>query len=166
MPSFGRSVTVAPALILGLASAPAHAQAWIGQVVGDMIAQQQAMALEQACRMGTPMPPEEINETRASALASINGYWAAVRQGTANVTPYFHPDSKSKWIAGGKTLGAAALTRIADPFARDDASLDASPIIYFRAGDGRTVGGQWAVRRADASLIGTYVALFRRAEGI
>ena len=166
MLGFCRSFTVLSALIIGLASAPAHAQAWIGQVVGDMMAQQRAIELEQACRTGTPMPPDEIDETRASTRASINGYWNAVRQGTANVVPYYQPDGKAKWIAGGKTVGLAGLTRVTDPFVGNGAALDATPIAYFRAGDGRSVGGQWVVRNADSSLIGTYDALFRRTEGV
>lgn len=167
MRGLGRFSVAALALATGMAGTPAHAQAWIGQVVGDMIAQQQALEREHACRMGTAMPPEEIEETRATTLAAMNGYWEAVRRGgVANVSTVYQLDGKAKWTSGGKTLGMAGLTGVTDPFATEGAVLDAAPIAYFRAGDGRTVGGQWAVRRADASLIGTYSAMFRRTAGV
>ncbi len=147
-------------------SAPAIGQAWIGQMVGDMIAQQRAAELEAACRGGQAMPDSEIAETRASAYAAIDGYWKAVRGGTpADVSPFFQADRKLSWVGGGMTLNAAGLRNVTDPLAQQGAALDAKPLAYFRSGDGSTVHGQWAVRRADGHLIGTLDAHFRRALG-
>lgn len=160
------SIAVTAGAMIGLASGAAHGQAWIGQVVGDMIARQQAAIQEHACMTGTPMPDSEVSETRATALAAMNGYWVAVRAGGAsNVSPYYQPDKKAKWISGSTVVPLAGLTRITDPFAVEGAALDPNPLAYFRAGDGSTVRGQWAVRRGDGSLVGSYDAAFRRVAG-
>lgn len=161
-----RSFAVLTAFAGLAASAPAHAQAWLGQVVGDMIAREQAAIQEQACMTGTPMPDSEVAETRATAQAAMSGYWGAVSAGgAANVAPYYQFDKKAKWVSGSTVVPLAGLARVTDPFAVSGASLDARPLAYFRAGDGSTVRGQWAVRRGDGSLVGTYDAGFRRAAG-
>lgn len=147
-------------------SAPAIGQAWIGQIVGDMIAREQAAQQEAACRAGQAMPDSEIAETRASAYAAIDGYWKAVGGGApADVSPFYQADRKLSWVGGGITLNAAGLRNVIDPLAQQGAALDARPLAYVRAGDGSTVHGQWAVRRADGHLIGTLDAHFRRASG-
>ena len=48
-----------------LGGAPATAQIWIGQIVGNMMAAQAAAEKEHACMMGTPDTPSEVEETRA-----------------------------------------------------------------------------------------------------
>ncbi|QNA84572.1 hypothetical protein G4G27_11650 [Sphingomonas sp. So64.6b] len=150
-----------------MTSATAHAQIWIGQIVGDMMAQGQAAQQEYNCMTGTAMPPSEIEETRASAETAIKGYWQAVQGGKeTNVAPFYQTDRKAAWVSGAKTVPLSGLIRITDPFASDGAVLDAQPIAYLRAGDGGTVRGQWAARRADGTLIGTYDAMFKRASGI
>ena len=75
---------IAGALGLALVAAPgaSHAQAWIGQVVGDMAARQAEAAREQACRSGTPAP----EPVRAHAD----------RQTTALMTAYFDLSSRSR----------------------------------------------------------------------
>ena len=153
--------------LLGLVKSQAHAQAWIGQVVGNMIAQQQAAQQEAACMGGAAMPDSEIAETRASTFTAINGYWNAVRGGgAADVASFYQGDRKVSWTARGTTLSDAALHKVTDPLAQSGAVLDAQPTAYFRSGDGSSVRGQWAVRRADGRMIGTLDAAFRRAAGI
>ena len=161
-----------PLLALGLScgllgSGPAHAQAWIGQVVGDMMAQGAAAQREQACMTGTAMPDSEVAETRPSAAAAMTGYWQAVRGGggSANVTAFYQAEGKVGWKSGETNLGLPALTRVSDPFAAPGNDMESAPIGYVRSGDGRTVRGQWRVKRADGSTAGIYDALFRRVDG-
>lgn len=161
-----KSFALIAVAMIGLASGAAHGQAWIGQMVGDMIARQQAAVQEQACMTGAPMPDSEVAETRATALAAMSGYWGAVSVGgTANVAPYYQIDKKAKWVSGSTIVPLAGLSRVTDPFAVGGATLDTNPLAFFRAGDGSTVRGQWAVRRSDGGLVGTYDAGFRRAAG-
>ena len=163
----GRYVLAAGLPMLALfASESARAQAWIGQVVGNMIAQEQAAQQEAACMGGADMPDTEIAETRPSAFAAMNGYWGAVRGGTpADVAAFYQGDRKVSWSAAGATVSGAGLHRVTDPLAQPSAILDAQPLAYLRAGDGTSVHGQWAVRHADGRLIGTLDAAFRRATG-
>lgn len=146
----------------------AHAQAWIGAVVGNMIAQENAARLEQACMTGTPMPPSEIEETRATANAAIRGYWSAVQGGhAANVAAFYQNDNKAAWTSGPSTVRLAGLAQIIDPFAATtSASLADAPLGYVRSGDGATVRGAWQVRDAHGTPIGTYDAMFRRSSGV
>jgi hypothetical protein len=160
------TLAVALPMLAIVASEPANAQAWIGEMVGNMIAQEQAIQREAACMGGTAMPDSEIAETRASAFAAMDGYWNAVRSGApADVIPFYRDARKASWRAGGTALDGAALHKLTDPLAQTGAVFDATPLAYLRSGDGSSVHGQWAVRRADGGLIGTLDAAFSRSAG-
>ena len=160
------ALTIVLPMLAAVASEPANAQAWIGEMVGNMIAQEQAAQREAACMGGAAMPDSEIAETRASAFAAMNGYWNAVRSGApADVTPFYRDDRKASWRSGGSALDGVALHKLTDPLAQSGAVFDATPLAYFRSGDGSSVHGQWAVRRADGKLIGTLDAAFSRTAG-
>lgn len=152
--------------ISALLTNQAHGQIWIGQIVGDIIAQQQAAAHEHACRTGAPMPDSEITETRATAEASITGYWQAVQSGQpAKVAKYFSAGKKSQWVSGENIVGLTGFSKVQDPFAQQGAALNRTPLAYLRSGDGGTVHGLWQVRGAGGALIGTYDAAFKRSGG-
>ncbi len=153
-------------IAFGAGGGKASAQAWIGQIVGNMMANAQAAQQEQNCMTGTPMPDSEIAETRATAQASITGYWQAVQSGqNANVAKFFSTGKKTQWVSGKNIIGLAGLNKVQDPFGSPGAVLDQTPLAYFRSGDGGTVHGQWRVRRADGALLGTYDAAFKRTGG-
>jgi hypothetical protein len=160
---FPISASVALALPAICAATPAYSQAWIGQVVGNVIAQQQAAAAEHACMTGAAMIDTEVAETRPTTIASMRGYWDAVKSGQpAVVQSHFHVNKKSVWINGATKVAIAPGAKVSDPFAVQGAQLAAEPLRYFRSGDGASVRVQWEVRDAAAKLIGTYDAELRR----
>jgi hypothetical protein len=157
---FGKATLV---LSFATIATPAFSQAWIGLMVGNMMAQQQQAAMEQACMTGTAMIESEVAEARPTTLASMRGYWDAVRSGgPAVVQPYFHVHKKSAFIGGPTKIIITPTTKISDPFAVSGAILAAEPMRYFRSGDGVSVRFQWEVRDATAKLVGTYDAELRR----
>jgi hypothetical protein len=143
----------------------ASAQAWIGQVVGNMMAQQAAAQQEAACMSGTPMPPEEVTEARAPGLALMPAYYASAG-GDGRISGHFNLDKKTRWIDGETGVGMAVLDQQRDPFARGGLSLDPVPLEFVRAGDGASALGQWVVRDAAGAVRGTYTARFTRRTGV
>lgn len=157
------SAILVSSALLACNAAPANAQIWIGQIVGDMAAQAEAARLESLCMSGTPMPDKEIEETRESAYATMQGYWQAVSAGQeTDISSFYKNSKKIRWNSGESRIAKAAPVSITDPFANNGAALDAQPIDYFRSGDGSTLGGRWRVKNADGSLIGTYDVEMRR----
>jgi len=154
-------------LALGAMSGAAQAQAWIGQIAGDMAAAQMAAQREHDCMMGIEMFDSEVNETRISTRATMAQYWQSVagRQ-AADVRGSFHvDDGKARWNLGEKVVWEGGLARISDPFARTGATLEPEPRSYLRSGDGKAVSGLWAVRGSSGDAIGFYDARFTRVAG-
>jgi hypothetical protein len=150
-------------LTLATIATPAFSQAWIGLMVGDMIAQQHQAAMEQACMTGTAMIENEVAEARPSTISSMRGYWDAVKGGSPSVVqPYFHVHKKSAFIDGATKIAITPTAKVADPWAASGSILAAEPIRYFRSGDGASVRFQWEVRDGAGKLIGTYDADLRR----
>lgn len=143
----------------------AKAQAWIGQVVGDMMARQAAYAAELRCMAGEPMPPNEVAEARDPAPVVMRGYWTAVSAGQSPVAA-FHLGSKTRWTSGTTSVTQAGLARVSDPFARAAMSLADVPIGFVRAGDGQSALGQWLLEDRPGHRGGTYQALLRRQGGV
>jgi hypothetical protein len=144
--------------------AAAQAQAWIGQIVGDMMAQQAAYAQEVACMSGTPMIEKEVAEASTPAPALMRSYWQAVSAGVAP-TPAFLIDKKTRWISGGKELSQINLGTLVDPFARSGGALVEAPIGFVRSGRAQSALGQWVVRDGVGKRISTYQAVLRRKGG-
>ncbi|MEO7689473.1 MAG: hypothetical protein ABIS51_09315 [Sphingomonas sp.] len=144
----------------------AHAQIWIGLMVGDMISQQQGALREQACMNGTPQPDNEIAEARRPALSAMTGYFEAAKGGGAPLSSQFHLDKRSLWISGSVRAGMAEIDHQSDPFARDGLALDTASISFVRSGDGSSALGQWTVRDASGAKMGTYTGVFARKMGV
>lgn len=156
----------AMALLTCAGYAPAaSAQAWIGQVVGNIMAQQAAAQQEAACMIGTAMPPEEVAEAHAPGLAVMRAYFSSA--GTdGRISAHFNLDKRTRWIDAEPGVGMAELDRQRDPFARGGLSLDPEPLGFVRAGDGASALGQWVVRDAAGQLGGTYTGRFTRSGGV
>lgn len=161
-------------LRLALASAAAvgavqpgalHAQAWIGEMVGNMMAAQQAAIQEHNCMTGTTLPESEIAEARTPGAAAMPAYFDAARAGSP-LSPQFHLDKRTRWVGGGATATMADLDRQKDPFAGAGLVLDPEPLALVRSGDGSTAQGQWRVRDASGAVAGTYTGLFTRKVGV
>ena len=154
---------LAAAALVALPTA-VHAQAWIGLMVGDMMARQAAYAQEVACMNGTPMVEKEVAEASTPAPGLMRNYWQAVSAGTTP-TSVFLIDKKMRWVSAGKELNQTNLGTLVDPFAHSGGSLVEAPIGFVRAGDAQSALGQWAVKDAAGKRVGTYQALLRRKGG-
>lgn len=143
----------------------AHAQIWIGLVVGDMVARENAAAAEAACMNGTPMIASEVVEARQPAIETMRGYFADARAG-ASFAGRFHLDKRTRWSFGGAHADMAGLAMQRDPFAGAGGALAAEPLGFARAGDGRSALLQWRVEGAAGAPIGTYTGLYARKAGL
>jgi hypothetical protein len=161
---FTKFTSLLAAASLAVLPATAQAQAWIGLMVGNMMAQQAAYAQEVACMSGTPMVEKEVAEASIPAPGVMRGYWQAVTAGNAPMAA-FVIDKKTRWIAAGKELNQTNLGNIADPLARSGGSLVEIPVGFVRAGDAQSALGQWLVRDPAGRILGTYQGLFRRKSG-
>lgn len=142
----------------------ALAQAWIGQMVGDMMAQQAAAAQELACMKGQAMVDAEIAEARTPAPAVVRAYWDAAQAGRSPATQFIL-NGRTRWTGGGQTLDRAGLARIRDGFAASGNRLADQPVGFVRAGDGESALGQWQVSDSAGRPVGLYQILFRRQQG-
>lgn len=153
---------------IGLACpVPVQAQAWIGEMVGNMMAASAARAREHACMMGEAPPAKEIDEVRAPAEQAIAEYWrAAAGGGPRDITPVFKSDNDAAWIDGATRLNRKQMTAVTDRFAgTSGASLDTKPQWFIRTSDLADVRGVWLVRDRSGMPIGAYSAAFRRNLG-
>ena len=155
-------------LASAIAPSQAYGQAWIGLMVGDMMAQQHQAMMEAQCMNGVPMKDVKVEDAQAPSIAMMQDYWRTVSaSSTANVSTHFHPDTKrARWASGGVTKALAGLTAVSDPFPRASLVMDRAPVAFFRAGDGQTAAGQWIVRDAAGKRGGTYNAIFDRKAGV
>ena len=101
-------ISLATALLAQPGSA--SAQAWIGQIVGDMMAREAAYAAEMRCMAGEAMPPNEVAEARDPAPALMRGYWTAVSAGQSPAAA-FQINRKTSWTSGSTVLHQARLKR-------------------------------------------------------
>lgn len=143
----------------------AHAQAWIGEYVGNLMAQQAAAESRHRCMTGVPMAEAEVTEALAPTNALMHAYFDAMQQGSANRASFYLLDRKSRWTFGEDTLDRTSLDRLPDPFADPGHSLEAQPRAFFRSGQEAWTNAQWQVRDGAGALVGTYTGLFVRNLG-
>ena len=74
--ALGAFVVVSSVVGALLMASPAAAQAWIGQIAGEMAAQRAAAAQEAACLAGTPPDPRKTPKIMAKLDALMAGYFA------------------------------------------------------------------------------------------
>lgn len=163
MKKFVLSITAA-ALVAAPAQ-PAFAQAWIGQVVGDMMAQQAAAEARHRCSMGDPMEDAEVAEALAPTNATMQAYFAGMQDGSANAAQFYALDKKARWSLGGTVHQEATLAAASDPFAVAGAVIDSEPRTYVRSGMHAFTHADWQVRDAGGNLKGTYSGYFVRKLG-
>lgn len=156
-------VPLAAAAVLLLPGA-AMGQAWIGEVVGNMMAQQAAAARERACMNGQAMNDAEIAEASAPAPAVVRAYWEAMQAGRSPAEQFIL-NARTRWTGGGQTLDRNGLARIRDAFAIRGNQLAEQPLGFVRAGDGQSALGQWQVSDSADRPVGIYQILFRRQQG-
>lgn len=154
----------AAALTALVCTQPAAGQAWIGQVVGDMMAQQAAAAAEAACMKGTPPKEDERLEALSPSSATMQAYHAAMKSGGAR-SAFYALDKKTAWTHGETSLSQGTIDQGSDSFAAAGLALDAEPVGFVRSGLDATALGQWAVRDANGQVVGVYNAFLVRKLG-
>jgi hypothetical protein len=153
------AVRLAVGAVALAASAPAFGQAWIGNMVGNMVAQE----AEARCMSGTPLPEKEIAEAHDPAVRLMQYYWAkASASDKADISAAYHANGKAEWKMGDRTVRRSGLVAIEDPLARaPGAALAAEPLAFVRAGDSGGARGLWRVEGG-----GYYLADFKRQAGV
>lgn len=145
----GKYKMIAVAMGLAVVAAPgaSQAQAWIGAMAGNMVAQQQAAAREQACRAGTPAsaPAQATANTQTTAL--MTAYFDLTgRSRERDVTKVFARNA-STWMDSSGTVATTALGErldIATPTLTREA--------FVVAGDEATARGVWKAEDASGGV--------------
>lgn len=156
-----KSVFASAALLALISAAPAHAQAWIGQIAGEAVAQQQ----EAACMSGRfPQPPEErLAPIRDGANAAIAQYLAlASASESSDVSAAFSRRRSRTWEQLSSGEVTSDTSAINDPLARTQGATVSEALSLFQSGDRATVAGLWAARDSADNTIGYYRAVLRR----
>ena len=157
-----RMMAVAAAACATVWTGSAAAQAWIGAVVGNMVAQ----GNEAACLAGRAQSAEELAEARMPAIEATRRYWTAAHAADgADVSASFQPSGKSVWRLNGNERKGKGLSAVTDPIARRATSLDREPLSFVRSGDATDAGAVWSARDASGAVVGYYRAHYRRVAG-
>ncbi len=143
----------------------AQAQAWIGQVVGDMMAQQQAAANEHACMSGDAPEEKEIVEARGPANAQLQSYFTAMQTGSAPRSAFFAVDKRTAFTDGDTVLDRDTIDQARDSLAVEGARLESEPLGFYRSFVDAMAYGQWPVRDEAGRVTGVYNAFFVRKLG-
>ena len=157
--------TYTAGVALACTAGPVHAQAWIGQMVGDMMAQQQAAANEAACMGGAAPEDKEIEEALVQANGAFQSYYEAQQSGSAARSAFFAMDSKARWTHGETVLKKSNLDSSTDFLAKAGLKMDPQPFAFYRSYIDAKAMGQWPVRDEAGSVVGVYNAFFVRKLG-
>jgi len=129
------------AIGLALVAAPgvSHAQAWIGQVVGEMAAQQAAAAREQACRGGAPAPEPVRAHADRQTTALMGAYFDLSSRSRSRDIDRVFARNQSTWVSvDGSTHVASLGERL------DIATPTLTRLAFVVAGDELTARGVWS----------------------
>jgi hypothetical protein len=147
------------AILLGQLALASAAQAQAEFLILSTINSLGSMPSDVACQKGTPFPANAIAATRRVAMLQMQGYWNAVMNGGAPLD-YFLLNKRTRWTFGTTVLDKKTIATLKDPWAAPGNVLAIEPLGYALAGDGTTALGQWQVRDAIGTVIGTYQASF------
>jgi hypothetical protein len=138
-------------------AASSHAQAWIGQIVGDIAAQEAARQREAACVAGTPAPEEAITRATEQSAALLEAYFALTskskRKDIGRVFDLRRDDVSYKSLDGPvsvEELGAIL----------DMPTPTLEPKSFVVGGDGMTSRGIWAIAEPGEEPSGYYAVDF------
>jgi len=152
------------AAMLGTAQ-QAQGQAWIGQIVGDMMAQQQAAENTRLCRTGSSPVEKEIIEAQTPANATMQAYFAGQQNGTAPRSSFFAIDKHTAWSHDGKSLDQVSIDQGTDGLAAQGNVIAEQPYAFYRSFLHARAIGQWPVRDEAGNVIGVYNGFFVRRQG-
>ncbi|MEP5936730.1 MAG: hypothetical protein ABJ239_00225 [Erythrobacter sp.] len=144
---------------------PVQAQAWIGQVVGDMMAQQAAAAAEASCMAGEAPVADEIVEALTPSNQHLQSYFSAMQSGGGPRSAFFAIDKRTAWTHGDVSLDRNSIDQGSDSLAVAGNTLDSEPFDFVRSFSDATAYGQWPVRNEAGQIVGVYNAFFVRKLG-
>ena len=148
-------------LALGAAPRQAAAQAWIGQMAGEMAARDAAIAREKACRAGQPAAPNEVTNATTKADALMGSYFALTSTSNGGAVGKVF-DMKTTTTTWKSPEGAVAVTALG---ARLDAPTPKlTPVAFVVGGDAMTARGIWSASEADGGPVTAVYAVDFMAE--
>jgi hypothetical protein len=135
------AICLAGALLVA-GSGPAAAQAWIGQMVGEMAAQQAAAQRELECRKGAPADPSDVKAGNRRADKVMEAYFALTSKSTKkDIQKLFAMDQKD--VSWKNENGKVPLDQLGALL--DEASPTHARILSVVAGDILTTRAIWSV---------------------
>lgn len=157
--SFGAAA--AAGLTLFLLAGETRAQAWIGQIAGDAVAQQQAAAREEACRAGTPASPGDTENARVKTGELMAGYSNLTsRSRSRDIQKVFARTDDTTWA---DPAGAVPVLELGE---RLDASVPIlTPVNFVIGGDAGTARGVWSAAGEDGTVTAWYAVDFLNTPG-
>ncbi len=152
-----RVLSIAIALSALSHASSSHAQAWIGEMVGQIAAQEAARQREAACVAGTPAPDEEIARATEQSVALLDAYFALTskskRKDIGRVFDLKREDASYKSVDG--SVAVDALGAILD---QPKPTLERQSFVV--GGDGLTARGIWAVVEPGGAPAASYAVDF------
>jgi len=130
-------------------AAPAHAQAWIGQMVGEMAAQQAAAMREAECRKGKPADPDDVAASNRRADKLMEAYFALTSKSSKReIAALFVSDRDIKDVTWKDDSGAVPIAQLGPQL--DEASDKHARVLSVVGGDNHTTRAIWSVGEGDA----------------
>lgn len=140
--SRGLPAAAIAAICIGVSAPPhsAQAQIWIGQVVGDVTAQQVAAAREKACREGQPAAPKDVETAKEEARQLMAAYFDLTSTSKPrDIDRVFA--TKLKDVTWKDEQGAALVSQLGSRL--DGPTPTLTPLSFVVAGDAFSARGIW-----------------------
>jgi hypothetical protein len=134
----------------------AVAQAWIGQIVGNMAAQAEQARKEAACRAGTPASDKTIAQARAASGSLLEKYFSlSSRSRQSDLKKVFAlNDADTSWKDEN---GIVPVTGLGSRLDEQTPTLAMTSFVV--GGDGATARGIWEAHYSDPSLAHRFYAV-------
>jgi len=134
----------AASLFIIVGSLPAQGQAWIGQMVGEMAAQQAAAMREAECRKGKPADPDDVKASNRRADKLMDAYFALTSKSSKReIAAVFVTDKDIKDVSWKDDNGAVPIAQLGAQF--DEASPKHARLLSVVAGDNHITRAVWTV---------------------
>jgi len=139
-------------VVVGLAAAmvgnanTVRAQAWIGSIVGNMVAREREAAEETACRAGTPSSDKVVNYARRSGQEALDAYQSLSTKSPASVMRRAFALKKPD-VSWKDVNGTVPVTQLGARL--DEPKPFLTPTSFVVAGDGLSARGIWKASWAE-----------------
>jgi len=148
-----RSLAIAGAasLLVVAGLTPASAQAWIGQIVGEMAAEQAAAQREAECLKGRPADPDDVKAANRRADGVMQAYFALTSKSSKrDIAAVFVTDRDVKDVTWKDDAGAVPIAQLGAQL--DEPSDKVAKILSVVGGDNHTTRAIWSVGEGDGTL--------------